>query len=57
MPRSGLSVRGPGQIGLHGANDTGSVGQSASHGCIRLHNNDITALAKMLPLGTPIKII
>ncbi|WP_034622944.1 L,D-transpeptidase family protein [Cellulomonas sp. URHE0023] len=47
---------GPGQIGLHGTDDTDSVGQSASHGCIRLHNADITTLANLLPLGTPITI-
>lgn len=47
---------GPGQIGLHGTDDAESIGQSASHGCIRLHNDAITALAGMLPLGTPITI-
>jgi len=47
---------GPGQIGMHGTDDANSIGQSASHGCIRLHNEDITTLAKLLPLGTPITI-
>ncbi len=47
---------GPGQIGLHGTDDAASIGQSASHGCIRLHNEDITMLANLLPLGTPITI-
>lgn len=47
---------GPGQIGLHGTDDAASIGRSASHGCIRMHNDDITALAKLLPLGTPITI-
>ena len=47
---------GPGQIGLHGTNEASSIGQAASHGCIRLQNADITALAKLLPLGTPIQI-
>lgn len=47
---------GPGQIGLHGTDDAGSIGQSASHGCIRLANPDITELAGLLPLGTPITI-
>ncbi|WP_295854718.1 L,D-transpeptidase [uncultured Microbacterium sp.] len=32
------------------------MGQSASHGCIRLSNADITELANLLPLGTPITI-
>jgi lipoprotein-anchoring transpeptidase ErfK/SrfK len=47
---------GPGQIGMHGTADTGSIGRSASHGCIRLSNEDITTLANLLPLGTPISI-
>lgn len=47
---------GPGQIGLHGTPDADSIGQAASHGCIRLHNDDITYLAEILPLGTPISI-
>ncbi|MDQ1111484.1 lipoprotein-anchoring transpeptidase ErfK/SrfK [Microbacterium testaceum] len=47
---------GPGQIGLHGTDDVDSIGQSASHGCIRLSNADITELANLLPLGTPITI-
>jgi len=47
---------GPGQIGLHGTADAASIGHAASHGCIRMSNRDITALARLLPLGTPITI-
>ncbi|HEY9476948.1 MAG TPA: L,D-transpeptidase family protein [Microbacteriaceae bacterium] len=47
---------GPGQIGLHGTDDADSIGRAASHGCIRMTNADITTLAKLLPLGTPITI-
>ena len=47
---------GPGQIGLHGTDDVDSIGQSASQGFIRLSNADITELANLLPLGTPITI-
>lgn len=47
---------GPGQIGMHGTDDSGSIGEAASHGCIRLSNDDITYLAGILPLGTPITI-
>jgi hypothetical protein len=45
-----------GIIGLHGTNDPPSIGRRSSHGCIRLSNRDIRALAKILPLGTPIEI-
>lgn len=47
---------GPGQIGLHGTDDTGSIGRAASHGCIRMTNPAITKLSALLPLGTPIEI-
>ena len=47
---------GPGQIGLHGTDDAASIGTASSHGCIRLANADITTLAQLLPLGTPITI-
>jgi lipoprotein-anchoring transpeptidase ErfK/SrfK len=48
---------GPGQIGLHGTNNPASLGTNASHGCIRISNAGITKLARMLPLGTPVRII
>ena len=48
---------GPGQIGIHGTDEHGSIGGSVSHGCIRLRNSDITRLAHVLPLGTPVTIV
>lgn len=48
--------RGGGIIGLHGTNDPTSIGRRASHGCIRMLNEDITRLVRLLPLGTPIEI-
>jgi hypothetical protein len=48
---------GPGQIGIHGTDEGGSIGHSVSHGCIRLRNRDIVRLAHVLPLGTPITIL
>lgn len=47
---------GPGQIGLHGTDDEASIGSDASHGCVRMANADITALAQILPLGTPLQV-
>lgn len=44
-------------IGLHGTNNPSSVGRDVSSGCIRLRNADITALADLLPLGTPVHIL
>jgi lipoprotein-anchoring transpeptidase ErfK/SrfK len=47
---------GPGQVGLHGTNDSAAIGSGASHGCIRIANAAIIKLAHMLPLGTPVVI-
>ncbi len=47
---------GPGQIGLHGTDDAASIGTDASHGCVRMTNADITQLAQLLPLGTPLQV-
>jgi lipoprotein-anchoring transpeptidase ErfK/SrfK len=46
---------GDGQIAVHGTDDTGSIGQSVSHGCVRVDNDVIMKLAT-LPLGTPVVI-
>ena len=48
---------GPGQIGIHGTNDSSSFGRDVSHGCIRIPNAAITHLAALLPLGTPVTIV
>jgi len=48
---------GVGQIAIHGTNAPGSVGTSASHGCVRMNNDDITRLADMVPTGTPVEIL
>jgi lipoprotein-anchoring transpeptidase ErfK/SrfK len=47
---------GNGQIGLHGTDQPGTIGRSASHGCVRLSTAAIRALAAALPLGTPVTI-
>ena len=47
---------GDAQIGIHGQDEPWSVGHPVSHGCVRLGNSEITQLAGMLPLGTPVSI-
>jgi lipoprotein-anchoring transpeptidase ErfK/SrfK len=48
---------GPGVIGMHGTNNSSSIGRAVSHGCIRLTNASITKLAENMPVGTPISIV
>ena len=47
---------GPGVIGIHGNNAASSLGRDVSSGCIRMSNEGITRLSKILPLGTPVEI-
>ena len=46
-----------GVIGIHGTNAPGSIGRRASHGCIRMSNANIERLARLLPLGTPVRVL
>jgi lipoprotein-anchoring transpeptidase ErfK/SrfK len=47
---------GDGQIALHGTSDPSQLGQAVSHGCVRLSNASISALAAQLPVGSPVEI-
>ncbi|MEK4090650.1 L,D-transpeptidase family protein [Viridibacillus sp. FSL R5-0477] len=42
--------------GIHGTNDPSSIGKAVSHGCIRMHNEDVEELASIIPIGTPVFI-
>lgn len=33
---------------IHGTNDEGSLGRAASHGCLRMSNDDVIALARLV---------
>lgn len=43
-------------IYLHGTHAEDLIGQPASHGCIRLRNDDMLALFKITPVFTPVRI-
>jgi hypothetical protein len=45
-----------GFIGIHGTNRPELIPGRVSHGCIRMRNADIVALAKRMPVGTPLTI-
>lgn len=42
--------------GIHGTNDPSSIGHMVSHGCIRMYNEDVLALAAIVPIGTRVTI-
>jgi lipoprotein-anchoring transpeptidase ErfK/SrfK len=47
---------GGGVVGVHGTPWPSLLGQAVSHGCVRMHNDDVLWLRSRVPEGTPIKI-
>jgi len=48
---------GGGVIGIHGTNEPRLIPGRPSHGCIRVPNDKIRALARLMPVGTPVEIL
>ncbi|HMG95048.1 MAG TPA: L,D-transpeptidase [Gemmatimonadaceae bacterium] len=42
--------------GIHGTDHPETIGQSVSHGCVRMRNEDIERLYPMVAVGTPVYI-
>ena len=42
--------------GIHGTNDPGSIGRQVSKGCIRMYNDDVLHLSRVVPIGTRVII-
>jgi lipoprotein-anchoring transpeptidase ErfK/SrfK len=47
---------GGGFVGVHGTNEPQLIPGYISHGCIRLSNDAIVKLAKLMPVGTPLTV-
>lgn len=45
-----------GGYGIHGTNAPASIGHSVSHGCIRLRNEDMETLYRLVPVGAPVYV-
>ena len=43
--------------GIHGTADLGSLGEAASHGCIRMSVPDVIDLYRRVPLGAPVFVL
>ncbi len=55
-PRA-IYITAPGLIRIHGTSDPGSIGRYASHGCIRMNNDDVVQLFPMIPVGAHVVIV
>jgi hypothetical protein len=47
---------GGGVVGIHGTNQPGLIPGRPSHGCVRVRNDKIRLLARLMPVGTPVRI-
>ena len=47
---------GGGFVGIHGTDRPDLLPGRVSHGCIRMRNDDIVELARLMPVGTPVTI-
>jgi lipoprotein-anchoring transpeptidase ErfK/SrfK len=54
MGTRALYITAPGLIRIHGTSSPDSIGRYASHGCIRMHNEEIEQLYEMVPVGAKV---
>lgn len=47
---------GGGFVGIHGTNAPDLIPGRISHGCVRMRNEEILRLARLMPVGTPLTI-
>jgi lipoprotein-anchoring transpeptidase ErfK/SrfK len=50
----GLNIKG---FGIHGTNQPNSIGKNASHGCIRLRNQDVEDLFARVHVGDRVSLV
>lgn len=52
----GFWTDGKTQMGFHGTNEPELIGQAVSHGCVRMHNQDVIALYEKVGVGIPVTV-
>lgn len=52
----GFTTSGRSAIGFHGTPNPESIGQAASHGCVRMYNQDVRELFDLVQIGTPVVV-
>ena len=55
-PRA-IYITAPGLIRIHGTSDEASIGRYASHGCIRMHNDEVVQLYPDVQVGDHVVIV
>ncbi len=52
----GIWTDGKTQLGFHGTDQPELIGKAVSHGCMRMHNKDVTALYEYVQMGTAVTV-
>ena len=52
-----LDIKGCVVTGFHGTPYNWTVGQALSHGCVRLHDQDVREVFELVSLGTPVTVL
>ncbi|ABG51359.1 MAG: L,D-transpeptidase [Trichodesmium sp. St16_bin4-tuft] len=52
----GFWTDGKDSIGFHGTPTVGSIGSAASHGCVRMYNEDVIKLFQKVQVGTEVVV-
>ncbi len=53
----GFWTDGTNFIGFHGTPNAESVGTPASHGCVRMYDQDVVKLFERVKVGTPVQVV
>jgi lipoprotein-anchoring transpeptidase ErfK/SrfK len=46
-----------GPVAIHGTNEPWLIGKAVSHGCVRMRNQDVLAVSRYAPAGSPVEIV
>jgi len=52
-----LDIKGCVVTGFHGTPNRWTVGRALSHGCVRLHDEDVREVFDLVSLGTPVTVL
>jgi lipoprotein-anchoring transpeptidase ErfK/SrfK len=44
-------------VAIHGTNEPWLIGKAVSHGCVRMRNQDVLAVSRYAPAGSPVEIV
>ena len=46
-----------GPVAIHGTNEPWLIGKAISHGCVRMNDEAVLEVSRLVPAGSPVEII